>query len=66
MRPRSFKTALRCLREARGLSQLALAKRARISQQYLNELETGKKANPGIQVLRKLAKALEVEPHELF
>jgi transcriptional regulator with XRE-family HTH domain len=54
-------TRVKRLRRQRRLSQLALAKHAGISQPYLWELEAGQKTNPGIAVLRKLAKALGVQ-----
>jgi transcriptional regulator with XRE-family HTH domain len=57
---------LKRLREAKGLSQLELAKRAKVAQAYLSELEAGQKKNPGIETLRKLAKALGVPVTELL
>ena len=51
---------LRQLRESRGLSQLRLAQRAKVSQGYISAIEAGQKTNPGIETLRKLAKALDV------
>jgi transcriptional regulator with XRE-family HTH domain len=42
------------------LSQLALAKKARVSQGYLSELEAGIETNPGVGVLKRLAKAFDV------
>jgi transcriptional regulator with XRE-family HTH domain len=51
---------LRQLREARGLSQLRLAQRAKVAQGYISAIEAGRKTNPGIETLRKLAKALDV------
>lgn len=56
---------LKRLREAQGLSQLKLAKRAKVGQVYISELEAGKKRNPGIETLRKLAKALRVNVGKL-
>lgn len=46
------------LREEKGWSQLALAKRTKVPQSYISELEAGDKKNPGLETLRKLAKAL--------
>ncbi len=66
MGQRSFKATLKRQRQAKGLSQYALAKKAGVSQQYLNELEAGKKRNPGIETVRKLAKALKVRLSELL
>ncbi len=57
---------LKRLREARGLSQLRLAKLAKVAQVYISELEAGKKRNPGIETVQKLAKALKVKVAELL
>ena len=57
---------LKRLREARGLRQLRLAKLAKVSQVYISELEAGKKRNPGIETVYKLAKALKVKMAELL
>ncbi len=66
MSARSFQTTLKRLRRTKGLSQYALANQAGVSQQYLNELEAGKKKNPGIETVYKLAKALKVKVAELL
>jgi predicted transcriptional regulator len=47
------------LRTALGLSQDVLAKRAKISREYLNRLEAGR-YDPTLSVVRRLAKALKV------
>ncbi|HHW36775.1 MAG TPA: helix-turn-helix domain-containing protein [Bacillales bacterium] len=46
------------LRESKGLSKNQLAKLAEISQSYISDLEAGKK-NPTIDILDRIAKALE-------
>lgn len=46
-------------REAKGLSQLQLAKAVKISSQYLGRLEAGERA-PSFAVFDRLAKALQV------
>jgi transcriptional regulator with XRE-family HTH domain len=48
------------------MSQLGLAKRAKVAQAYISELEAGDKKNPGIETLRKLARALSVPVTELL
>jgi transcriptional regulator with XRE-family HTH domain len=48
------------LRQAQGLSQEALAKRAGISRGYLARLETARQ-DPTLTVIEKLAKALKVK-----
>ena len=52
------------LREARGLSQTALAQRAKIAREHLNRLEQGR-FDP-LRTLRRLAKALGVPVTELL
>lgn len=53
------------LRRERGLSMLALAKRADVSEGYISMLESGVKKNPSLAVLRRLAKALGVDIAQL-
>jgi transcriptional regulator with XRE-family HTH domain len=62
----TLKEALRQAREDLGMSQLELAKRAKVAQGYISDLEAGTKKNPGIVVLRRLAKALRVPLAELL
>jgi XRE family transcriptional regulator of biofilm formation len=54
------------LREGKQLTQIELARKLRITQAYLAQLETGVRSNPSILLLRKLAKALKVDLAELF
>jgi transcriptional regulator with XRE-family HTH domain len=51
---------IRRVRTRRGLDQVTLAARARISQAYLSRLEAGIQGNPSVAVLKRLAKALGV------
>jgi transcriptional regulator with XRE-family HTH domain len=51
---------LRRLRKTRGLSQEELARKARVSQPYLSQLEAGTYQNPSIEIVQRLAKALGV------
>jgi transcriptional regulator with XRE-family HTH domain len=51
---------LTTLRNAKGLTQEQLRKRARLSRSYLADLEAGHRKNPSVAVLRRLAKALGV------
>ena len=57
---------LRKLRETRGLTQVELARRARVPQGYLAQLESGVKTNPSLDVLKRLARALKVKVGELL
>jgi XRE family transcriptional regulator, fatty acid utilization regulator len=52
-------------REARGLSQEALAAKAGLSRGYLARVETGRH-EPSLSMLEKLAKVLKVKLAELL
>jgi transcriptional regulator with XRE-family HTH domain len=56
---------LRKLRTEKGISQTALAKKARISREHLNRLEAGC-FDPAVGVVQRLAKALGVPLMELL
>jgi transcriptional regulator with XRE-family HTH domain len=56
---------LRRARIARKLSQEALAKKARVTREYVNKLEAGR-YDPTVGTLIRLAKALGVPPTELL
>lgn len=60
------KTVIKALRQAKGLSQRALAARVGVTAAYITMLERGKKTNPSLPTLRKLAKALSVPVTELL
>jgi transcriptional regulator with XRE-family HTH domain len=51
---------LQTRREAQGLTQEDLAKRAKVARSYLAKLEAGHSKNPSLAVLQRLAKALGV------
>ena len=51
-------------RQERGLTQTELAKRTKVTQGYIAQLEAGDKT-PSLAMLRKLAKALGVRVAEL-
>jgi transcriptional regulator with XRE-family HTH domain len=53
------------LREDRLLKQTELAEKARISPSTLSLIESGRVPRPHISTLRKIARALEIEPQEL-
>lgn len=57
---------LRQLREETGLSQRDLAKQTGVVEAYLAQLETGAKKNPSFEVLKRLAKALQVKLTDLL
>jgi len=64
MTPRQMGQRLKRLREARGLSQYAMADKAGISRQYVRKLEAGL-SDPTFGMLQRLAKALKVQLIEL-
>ena len=49
-----------------GLTQMDLAKKAKVSQAYIASLETGTRTNPSLTILKRLAKALGVSLAELL
>jgi len=57
---------LRKLREEKGLTQMELVKKAKVTQSYLAELERGHKRNPSLAILQRLARALGVPVTELL
>ena len=57
---------IRKLRFKADMTQVELSERSGVSQPYINELEHGKKVNPSVIVLSKLAKALEVTISDLI
>ena len=56
---------LRRLREERFLSHRELANLASVSPTTVINLETNQEISPQRRTIRKLARALEVDPHEL-
>ena len=65
MTPRLLGMTLKRFREAKGLSQDALARKARVTREYVNKLEAGR-YDPTVGVLKRLAKALGVPVTELL
>lgn len=57
---------LKALREAEGMTQAALAKKAKVTQAYIAKLETGDKKNPSLAILQRLANALGKPVAELL
>ncbi len=56
---------LKALRGKKGLTQIELARKAKIDQSYLARLERGDRGNPSLEKIQKLAKALKVTVAEL-
>lgn len=57
---------LKALREAKGLTQAELAKRAKVTRPYITMLEQGVRRGPSLATLRRLARALGVPVTELL
>jgi transcriptional regulator with XRE-family HTH domain len=53
------------LREDQALTQAELAERARISPSTLSQIESGRVPRPHVGTIRKIARALNVEPQDL-
>ncbi|MBK8996973.1 MAG: helix-turn-helix domain-containing protein [Myxococcales bacterium] len=56
---------VRELREARGLSQIVLAERSRLTRQSVGAIEAGR-AIPAVDVALRIARALDCQVEELF
>lgn len=54
------------IRNKRGISLSKLSRESGVSKGYLSELENGIKENPNIEILDKIAKALDVNVSDLF
>jgi transcriptional regulator with XRE-family HTH domain len=64
--PRQIGTMLKERREGLGLTREQLAKKAKVTTAYVSMLEAGKRKNPSLPVLRRLAKELGVPVTELL
>jgi HTH-type transcriptional regulator, competence development regulator len=64
--PRRLASVLRQKREAVGLTQRGLAKRAKVTPGYIAQLEMGARKNPSLAILKRLASALGVPVTELL
>lgn len=56
---------LKTMREAKGLSQGDIEKRAGLLRSYISRVEGGYTA-PSLTTLEKFAKALEIEPYQIL
>ena len=57
---------IREIRESKNITAYKLAKETNLSLSYLTELENNKKNNPTLQILCKIASALDVKVKDLF
>lgn len=56
---------IRRLRDEMGISQEELAHRAKVHRTYMSSIERARR-NVAIDNIEKIAKALEVKPHQLL
>ena len=61
----NFGNRLKQCRKLAGLTQETLAERAGVCSKYIGELERGRK-NPSLEVLQRLASALNIELSEFL
>ena len=66
MAPKRLDQVIRELREKKGLTQEELAFKAKVTPGYVAQLELGIRKNPSLDVVRRLARALEVRLGELL
>jgi transcriptional regulator with XRE-family HTH domain len=64
--PKRLSHVIRQLREQRNLTQVELARKAKLTQGYVTMIETGVRKNPSLAILKRLAKALGVPVAELL
>jgi transcriptional regulator with XRE-family HTH domain len=64
--PRQIGKMLKERRERLGLTREQLAKKTKVTTAYVSMLEAGKRKNPSLPVLRRLAKELGVPVTELL
>ena len=60
-----FKANLKKYRKANCFSQMKLAELCNTSTNYIGEIETGKKS-PSVEMIQRIASALDVAPYKLF
>ncbi len=58
--------ALRKAREAKGLTQVQLAQKAKVRQATISEMENGETVRVNLDVLDRLCSVLGVEPGDLL
>jgi transcriptional regulator with XRE-family HTH domain len=63
---RRLRVRLRRLREAKGWTQIDLARKARVTQPLISQLEAGTKPTPSVVHILRIARALGVTVEELL
>lgn len=57
---------LKIARIKKGLNQIELAQISGVSRHQIAALENGRATNPNLDTIKKISKALDVSPLELF
>lgn len=57
---------LRTARRLKDITQEQLADLAGVDKTTISDIERGKNRNPSWETVARIAKALDVEPHEIF
>ena len=57
---------LRCFRKQKKVTQEELARKVGVSQAYICALESGKRENPSIYILVRIAKVLDITIEDLI
>lgn len=57
---------MKARRDAKGFTQVELAKRAGVAEAYVSMIESEKRTSPSLPVLQRLATALGVRVQDLF
>jgi XRE family transcriptional regulator of biofilm formation len=58
--PKRLSTVIRKRREELGLTQEQVAKAAKVTKNYVTMLESGKRKNPSLVILKRIAVVLDV------
>jgi len=66
MPPKRLAVILREARQRQAMNQVELGKKARVTTAYISLLESGKKTNPSVAVLHRIADALDIPASELL
>jgi len=65
MSPRGLTTVIKDLM-GNDMTQAELAKKAKVTEAYISQLLKGKRKNPSLAILKRLARALDVPVGELL
>ena len=60
-----FGKFIRKKRKEKNITLMQLAKKTDLSQPYLSQIENGKRDTPRMDIINKIASALEIDPNEL-